>query len=107
MNEAKDCVNAVKWLQTLPYVDSTRIAHWGACSCSGSPKRPWHTCAHLRSFVPAWSCCLAAVGWSFGGFLASMINGEGAGVLKSIIAVAPVADWRLCEFYHEQQQRLS
>jgi dipeptidyl-peptidase-4 len=43
---------------------------------------------------------VALWGWSYGGYLTSMVVGEGNSGLKSAIAVAPVADWRLHLFSH-------
>lgn len=40
---------------------------------------------------------------SFGGFLSSMVAGEGSGVFSSIMAVAPVADWRLYDSIYTER----
>jgi len=73
VHEAKDVLQAIKYLNSLCFVDSSRIALWG---------------------------------WSYGGFLSSMVAGEGVNVVSTVVSVAPVTDWRLYDsIYTERYMR--
>ena len=42
-------------------------------------------------------------GWSFGGYLATMIAGKGGDLFKAVIAVAPVTDWHLYDSIYTER----
>ena len=42
-------------------------------------------------------------GWSFGGYLATMVAAKGGDVFKAVIAVAPVTDWRLYDTIYTER----
>jgi dipeptidyl-peptidase 4 len=42
-------------------------------------------------------------GWSFGGYLATMVAGKGGPLFKAVIAVAPVTDWRLYDTIYTER----
>ena len=42
-------------------------------------------------------------GWSFGGYLATMIAAKGGDLFKAVIAVAPVTDWRLYDTIYTER----
>ncbi len=42
-------------------------------------------------------------GWSFGGYLATMVAGKGGDLFKAVIAVAPVTDWRLYDTIYTER----
>ena len=42
-------------------------------------------------------------GWSFGGYLATMVAGKGGDLFKAVIAVAPVTDWHLYDTIYTER----
>ncbi|MCC7054182.1 MAG: S9 family peptidase [Gemmatimonadaceae bacterium] len=42
-------------------------------------------------------------GWSFGGYLASMVAAKGGELFRAVIAVAPVTDWRLYDTIYTER----
>ncbi len=42
-------------------------------------------------------------GWSFGGYLATMVAAKGGELFKAVIAVAPVTDWRLYDSIYTER----
>lgn len=42
-------------------------------------------------------------GWSFGGYLATMVAAKGGDLFKAVIAVAPVTDWRLYDSIYTER----
>ncbi|MBC7844627.1 MAG: S9 family peptidase [Gemmatimonadaceae bacterium] len=42
-------------------------------------------------------------GWSFGGYLATMVAGQGGDLFRAVIAVAPVTDWRLYDSIYTER----
>lgn len=42
-------------------------------------------------------------GWSFGGYLATMVAAKGGDLFKAVIAVAPVTDWRLYDTIYTER----
>ena len=42
-------------------------------------------------------------GWSFGGYLATMVAAKGGELFKAVIAVAPVTDWRLYDTIYTER----
>jgi dipeptidyl-peptidase 4 len=42
-------------------------------------------------------------GWSFGGYLASMVAAKGGDIFKAVIAVAPVTDWHLYDTIYTER----
>jgi dipeptidyl-peptidase 4 len=42
-------------------------------------------------------------GWSFGGYLATMVAAKGGDVFRAVIAVAPVTDWRLYDTIYTER----
>jgi dipeptidyl-peptidase 4 len=42
-------------------------------------------------------------GWSFGGYLATMVAAKGGDIFKAVIAVAPVTDWRLYDTIYTER----
>lgn len=42
-------------------------------------------------------------GWSFGGYLATMVAGKGGDIFRAVIAVAPVTDWRLYDTIYTER----
>ncbi len=42
-------------------------------------------------------------GWSFGGYLATMVAARGGDLFKAVIAVAPVTDWRLYDSIYTER----
>lgn len=42
-------------------------------------------------------------GWSFGGYLATMVAAKGGALFKAVIAVAPVTDWRLYDTIYTER----
>lgn len=54
--------------------------------------QPWVDAAHIGTF-----------GWSYGGYLSTMMLAKDSGELAGGVAVAPVTDWRLYDTYYTER----
>ena len=54
--------------------------------------QPWVDAAHIGTF-----------GWSYGGYLSTMLLAKDSGDLAGGVAVAPVTDWRLYDTYYTER----